>query len=287
MLPVLGCGIGFRPQFISDLFLNRDKVDFLEIVVEHYLNVPLAKKKELELLAEHFTIIPHGLNLSIGSAEGLDTGYIKKLAGLINELNPPWWSEHISFSRAGGTDIGHLSPLPFTNEAVDVVCRNIETVREFIKQPLILENITYLFTVPASEMTEAEFIIKILEKSGCGMLLDVTNLYTNSVNHGYDPYDFLRQLPPEKIVQLHFAGGYWSDGILLDSHSQPAAPEVFELIKEVVKLAPLKGIILERDDNFPKFSELLEELEQAGNIFKKGNNDFRKNSESTGLNLYR
>ncbi|HCF25685.1 MAG TPA: DUF692 domain-containing protein, partial [Cyanobacteria bacterium UBA11049] len=172
-LPTLGVGIGFRQPFRSELFLHQQQVDFLEIVAEHYLDVPAQKQQELELLAAHFPLIPHAINLSLGSAEGLDTDYLTKLANLIKRLNPPWWSEHICFTKAGGVDIGHLSPLPYTREAVDVVCRNIEQVRCYIDTPLILENITYMFAVPGGEMTEAEFLRQIVERSDCGLLLDV------------------------------------------------------------------------------------------------------------------
>lgn len=178
-LPTLGVGLGFREPFRSDLFLNRGGVDFLEIVAEHYLDAPPQKEQELELLAAHFPLIPHAINLSLGSAEGLDADYLGKLAALIKQLNPPWWSEHICFTRAGGVDIGHLSPLPYTHEAVEVVCRNIEQARRLIDVPLILENITYMLTVPGGEMTEAQFLAEVVELSDCGLLLDVTNLHIN------------------------------------------------------------------------------------------------------------
>jgi uncharacterized protein (UPF0276 family) len=267
-LPNLGVGIGFRPQFKSDLFLNRQQVDFLEIVAEHYLDVPPEKQQELELLAAHFPIIPHAINLSLGSAEGLNIDYLRKLAALIQQLNPPWWSEHICFTKAGGIDIGHLSPLPYTQEAVEVLCRNISEVRRWIDVPLILENITYMVQLPGAEMTEAQFLSEVLERSDCGLLLDITNLYTNAVNYGYDMQDFLQELPWERIVQLHFVGGHWHDGILIDSHSQSTPVEVWELMNQVVSCATVKGIVLERDENLPTFTELSGELQQAREIIR-------------------
>lgn len=184
-LPALGVGIGFREPFRSELFLHQPQVDFLEIVAEHYLDPTTQKAQELELLAAHFPLIPHALNLSLGSYEGMDIDYLRKLAVLVNRLNPPWWSEHICFTKAGGVDIGHLSPLPYTREAIDVVCRNIEQVRGYIDVPLILENITYMLTLPGAEMTEAQFLTEIAERSNCGLLLDITNLYINAVNHWF------------------------------------------------------------------------------------------------------
>ncbi|WP_427162234.1 DUF692 domain-containing protein [Aliinostoc sp. HNIBRCY26] len=268
-LPSLGVGLGFRQPFKSDLFLNRQQVDFLEIVAEHYLQASWQQQQELELLASHFPIIPHAINLSLGSAEGVDTDYLRQLAALIKQLNPPWWSEHICFTKAGGVDIGHLSPLPYTKEAVKVLCRNIAEVRRWVDVPLILENITYMVTLPGAEMTEAQFLAEVVENADCGLLLDVTNLYINAVNHSYDVQQFMRDLPWERVVQLHFVGGHWHDGILIDSHSQATPPQIWELIDEVVARVAVKGIVLERDENLPEFAELTAELQQARELGRR------------------
>jgi uncharacterized protein (UPF0276 family) len=268
-LPTLGVGLSFREPFRSDLFLNRQQVDFLEITAEHFFDASAEKKRELELLAAHFTLIPHGLNLSLGSAEGIETGYLAKFASLVNRLNPPWWSEHIAFTKAGGVEIGHLSPLPFTHEAVSVLCRNVAEARHRIAAPLVLENITYVVNMPGAEMTEVEFLTEVLDRTDCGLLLDVTNLHTNAINHGYDLDDFLEKLPWERVVQLHFVGGHQHNGMLIDSHSQPTPPEVWSLLETVIARAPVKGIILERDENLPAFEELLSELQQARSLGRK------------------
>lgn len=265
-LPALGVGLGFREPFRGDLFLRRGEVDFLEITADHYLDAPPEKMRELDLLAQHFTLIPHGLNLSLGSAEGLDSSYVQKLAAVVERLNPPWWSEHIAFTRAGGRDIGHLTPLPYTREAIEVLVRNIAEVRRRIDEPLILENISYTFTLPGAQMSEAEFLAEVLERADCGLLLDVMNLHANAVNQGYDAQRFLDTIPLERVVQLHFVGGHWSEGVLVDSHSQPTSPEVWVLLEAVVARAPVKGIILERDENIPPFDELAAELERARSI---------------------
>ena len=262
-LPALGAGLGFRSAFRSSLFLQQSAVDFLEITIEHYLDANSEKEAELSLLRSHFPLIPHGLNMSLGSAEGIDPMYLDKVAAFVEKVNPPWWSEHICFTRAGGIDIGHLSPLPFHEESLEILCRNIEEVKKVISTPLILENITYMLTIPGSTMSESEFLCRLLEESDCGLLLDVTNLYTNSVNHGYDPIAFLEALPAERVVQLHFVGGMWQQGRLLDTHSQATPPEIWSLLDEVLRRMPVKGMILERDENIPAFSELAEEMTKA------------------------
>src|SRR5688500_14066890 len=157
-LPALGAGFGFREPYLGELFLNRDKVDFLEITVDHFMDPTPEKRRELELLADHYTLIPHGLNLSLGSADGLDDTYLRKFARIVARVNPPWWSEHICFTRAGGIEIGHLAPLPFTKEAIETLCRNIAAARRVIPVPLILENITYNVRIPGAGMTEAQFL---------------------------------------------------------------------------------------------------------------------------------
>lgn len=268
-LPALGVGVGFREPLRGDLFLHRDRVDFLEITADHYLDAPPEKLRELELLAEHFTLIPHALNLSLASAEGVDRDYLKKLARLVRRLDPPWWSDHIAFTRAGGIDIGHLSPTVFSAEAARVIARNVETVRELIDAPLILENITYMLTLPGGELGEVEFLCDVLDRTGCGLLLDVTNLHINSVNHGYDWRDFLRALPAERVVQLHFVGGHWHDGVLVDSHSHPTPEDVWAVMDETLRSAPVRGVILERDENIPPFSEILLELDRARELGRK------------------
>ncbi|TWU05137.1 hypothetical protein CA54_58250 [Symmachiella macrocystis] len=266
--PNLGVGIGFREPFLSELFLHREDVDFVEIVADHYLDASREKRRELDLLANHFPIIPHTLDLSLGSAEGIDEDYLNKLAELINHLQPPWWSEHIAFTRAGGVPIGHLSPLPTTHESIETLCRNIDHVRSRIDTPLILENITYIVQFPYSEMDEAAFLTEVLERTDCGLLLDVTNLFTNSTNHCFDALAFLDRLPMERIVQLHFAGGHWHDGTLIDSHSQPAPAEVWSLMEQVLERFTVQGVILERDKNLPPFENLIDELKRVRHIGK-------------------
>ena len=268
-LPTLGAGLGFREPFLSDVFLQAAEIDFLEIVADHYFDPSPRKSEELDLLAAHFTLIPHGLDLSLGSAEGMDCSYVQRMATLVNRLNPPWWSEHIAFTRAGGVDIGHLSPVPFTREALDVLCRNIRQVQSETSVPLILENITYTLQWPGAEMTEPEFLNALVERTGCGLLLDITNLYTNSVNWGYDPIAFLESLPLEKVVQFHFVGGEWHGGQLIDSHSQPTPPEVWQLMEAACRLTKVKGILLERDENLPPFQQIVGELAHARAIGKR------------------
>lgn len=267
-LPELGIGVGFREQFRADVFLHRDKIDFLEITADHYFDANPNKREELEMLKQHFSLIPHGLNLSLGSAEGVDAQYLEKFARLVGDLKPAWFSDHLCFTRSGSRQIGHLAPVPYTKEAIEVFVKNISHVKRKINAPLILENITYNVRFPSSEMTEAKFITKILEETDCGLLLDVTNLYINSKNFNFDWRRFLDELPVERIVQLHFVGLHKNKNLLIDAHADKTGDEIWEVFGEVCQRTNIKGAILERDENFPPFTEILEEIEAAKSIFK-------------------
>lgn len=262
-LPHLGVGLGFREPLRSDIFIHRDAIDLLEITSDHYLDAAGYKRDELAMLRDHFTLIPHSLELSLGSAEGIDERYLDKLAALVEEVKPPWFSDHICFTRAGGIKIGHLAPVPYTEEALDVFACNIERVKKTIDTPLILENITYDLIFPSSEMTEAEFISRVAEENDCGLLLDAANLYINAQNNNYDWRELLGRLPLERVVQLHFVGSHRRGGRLIDAHADRTDDEIWNVFEEICVRCDIKGAILERDENFPEFSELVEELNRA------------------------
>jgi uncharacterized protein (UPF0276 family) len=263
ILPYLGVGLSYRSQFAAEVFKYKEKIGFLEIVADHYIDCTYEKKEELKLLKDHFVLIPHAINLSLGSADGINQAYSEKLASLISYINPPWWSEHISFSKIGDIEIGHLTPLPYTKEAVELFSENVKHVQKIIPTPLILENISYLVTIPNREMNESDFILKILKNTDCGLLFDLTNLHYNAINNGYDAKAFIQSIPKEKIVQFHFTGGITKWDKLIDNHSTPTPPEVWELMKFIKQTTNVKGAILERDDPHPDFNELLVDLEMA------------------------
>lgn len=268
-LPALGVGMGFRYECKEKVFTHADEVDFLEITVEHFLGAAPHIQEDLALLQRHFTLIPHAINLGLGSADGVDEDYLAELERILKLVNPPWWSEHIALTRAGGREIGHLSPLPRTQEMLDIFTKNVARVKERTEVPLILENITYHLEIPGAEMGELEFLLRLLDKTDCGLLLDITNLFTNSANYGYEALGFLDALPKEKIVQFHFVGGYQRpDGMWIDNHSHATPEPVWELMEEALSRFCPRGIILERDGNFPAFSALTAELKRARKLWQ-------------------
>ena len=268
-LPVLGVGMGYRDPLRKEILQYTDGIDFLEITADNFLQSPNTRWVFLDALRSRYSLIPHGLNLSLGSAEGLNREYLSELTELVQRVNPPWWSEHIAFTKAEGVEIGHLSPLPFNRESIDAFCDNVCEAQDRIETPLILENITYTVDLPWHEMEENKFLGELLDRTGCGLLLDVTNLFINSQNHGYDPVEFLKTIPAERIIQLHFVGGMMKDGKWIDNHSQNTQDDIFQLIDSVLQYAPVKGVILERDANFPPFTTIADELERARDLGRK------------------
>ena len=259
-LPSLGSGMGFRLPLAKQILAAQESLDFLEITADHFMEMSRQREKLLDQLKSQYTLIPHGLSLSLGSAEGLNSVYLRQLTDLVERVNPPWWSEHISFTQAAGVEIGHLSPTPFNEAALEVLVNNIRIAQEEIEAPLILENITYTMALPWNDIPEDEFLAELLDRTGCGLLLDVTNLYINSRAHGYDAHQLLDTLPADRVIQLHFVGCEEINGELVDNHSQDTNEGIWELLESVLDRFPVKGAILERDKNFPEMKSILGEL---------------------------
>jgi uncharacterized protein (UPF0276 family) len=167
-------------------------------------------------------------------------------------------------TRAPGIDLGHLAPLWFTDTVLRHTIDNVRRVQDYLRKPLILENVTYPFTIPAASMTQTEFFTRLVDATECGVLLDVTNVYINSVNHQFDPVAFLKEMPLSSVVQIHLAGGYVKDGVLIDAHSERVDEGTWNLLGALTELIPVKGSVLEHDANFPEdISTILEQLDRA------------------------
>jgi uncharacterized protein len=254
-------GLGFRPEIEHEIFAHREEIDFLELYSERYFQ--RRRAGELETLKAAFPVVLHGLTLSIGTAEPLDPVYVEELRLLTAQCGPVWVSDHLAVTRAGNIDIGHLAPVAFTTERMIDVAAKAEMLRRSLDTPFLLENITYYFPAADDEMSEAEFIRGLVERAPCDLLLDVTNVFANGSNHGYDPYAFIHSMPPDRIRQLHIGGLAFRDGWWVDSHADPVPDEVWKLLRFVCNRIPSAGIVLERDKDFTDFNLLLEELRLA------------------------
>ena len=265
----LGAGVSIRRAHVAEAIAQPATLDLVEIVANHYFTPRPKRNEQLRALCARFVVVPHGLDLSLGSAEGCSKEYLAHLCELIDVVRPPFWSEHVAFTRAGGRAIGHLAPVPRTHEALDVLERNVARARAAIDVPLILENIACPFDIPYADMDEPEFLTRLVERTGCGLLLDVANLYYNALNRSRDPYDELRALPLHAVVQCHLAGGHYDDGEWIDSHAYAVPEPVWQLFAEVARRAPLRAAIVERDERVPPFAELAAEAAHARAILRR------------------
>lgn len=265
----LGIGLGLRSEMAEETFAHSNEIDFVEIAPENYMEIGGASRHRLENAVSKFPIISHGLNLSIGSTDDLNYGYLASLKNLLDEINAPWWSDHLCFTSVDNVYIHDLLPLPFSREAITHIVERIKRVQDFIARPFLLENISFYMYMPGNEMPETDFISKIVEKADCGLLLDVNNVIVNSINLKFDPEKFVNELPLERVLQIHVAGHKLIGDYIIDTHGSPVIDPVFELLDYVLKRTQVKGIMLERDQNFPCFSEILSELEQLRTIAQR------------------
>jgi uncharacterized protein (UPF0276 family) len=254
----LGVGIGWRAEI--DITVERlPGVDWVEVVAEnlHAEHLP----ESIVLLRERgVPVLPHAVSLSVGGAEPVDMKRVEHLAELADALDAPIASDHVCFVRAGGLDSGHLMPVPRTREALDVLVDNVKTVQANLDVPFALENIAALLEWPDAELTEAQFLSELTDRTGCLLLVDVANLYANARNLGQDPVLLLDELPLERLAYVHIAGGVERHGVYHDTHAHPVLPEVLDLLAELVSRTTPPGVLLERDDDYPTDAELATEL---------------------------
>lgn len=260
-LPDLGIGLGLRRQLYHSILENKKEIDWLEVAPENYICRGGETLERLLTAKKYFPIIPHGLNLSIGGTEPFDQLLIDNMKKLFKIINPPWFSDHLCFNYVEKTYIHDLIPLPFNKKAVNHIASRIKKIQDIFQLPFLIENPSY-YIILDNEMEEVDFISEIVEKADCGLLLDINNIYVNSQNHKYDPIKFLNKLPLERVVQVHIAGHLNKGKIIIDTHGEAIINKVYELLEELLKRSSPKAILLERDFNFPKFSELLNEIKK-------------------------
>jgi uncharacterized protein len=263
MTGLSGVGLGFRPELAGDLLRRPSGVDFVEVVAEA-CQLQSRARREAHALAEIWPVVPHGVKLSLGAAEGIDAGRARALGTLARELRAPAISEHVAFVRSGGREIGHLTALPLTRAALAVVEKNVARARRHLPDvPLYLENVAWSFCWPDAEMSEGDFYGEVTERTGSELLLDVGNLYANALNSAEDPLEAVERFPLERVGMLHVAGGVSEEGFYFDDHAHAVPDGVFELIARVLARSGPVPILLERDALFPPFAELSAELDRA------------------------
>ncbi|MDR4894351.1 MULTISPECIES: HvfB family MNIO-type RiPP peptide maturase [unclassified Chryseobacterium] len=256
-------GIGYRKEF-SKTFLNTDVLepDFVEVAPENWLGVGGYWKRELKKVLEKYPLYCHGLSLSVGSPEGIDKGFVKQVKQFLEDTQAVLYSEHLTFSKVDNAHLYDLLPIPFTQEAIERVSENILQVQDILKRPLILENGSY-YTVLEAEMSEADFINEIVNRTGCELLLDVNNVYVNAFNFKYDAEKFIQSMPLDKVKYIHIAGHYKvNDYLIIDTHGEDIIDPVYNLLAWAIeKIGKDIPVLLERDFNIPELENLQFEIE--------------------------
>ncbi|WP_444860508.1 HvfB family MNIO-type RiPP peptide maturase [Pseudoalteromonas shioyasakiensis] len=254
-------GLGLRREMLDELLIQVPKqIDFMEVAPENWLKLGGRYKKQFKTLTGAHDFLCHGLSLSIGAPQPLDIDFVKALKAFFKEHGIKRYSEHLSYCSGTG-HMYDLMPIPFTEPAIDHVVKRIKQVQDILEQQITIENVSY-YAAPGQELTELEFTNEILAQADCKLLLDVNNIYVNSVNHGYDAQEFLQGLPSERIDYGHVAGHYnEADDLIVDTHGADVIASVWELLDKAYEVHGVFPTLLERDFNIPTMSELTKELD--------------------------
>ncbi len=264
--PLLGCGIGLRREHYGTILEQWPEVDWFEAISENFMVPGGRPRYVLDRVRERYPVVLHGVSLSIGSSDPLDFDYLGELRALAARVRPAWVSDHVCWTGVGGKNAHDLLPLPYTEETIDHVVARVRAVQDFLERPLVLENVSSYLTYRDSTMSEWECVAEIARRADCYLLLDVNNVYVSAFNHRFDPLDYLRGIPVDRVVQFHLAGHTDHGTHLLDTHDHPIGDPVWQLYREAVRRFGLLSTLIERDDRIPELSEVAAEAEAARRI---------------------
>jgi hypothetical protein len=265
-IPFLGFGLGLRPDYYEEILTQKPNLDWFEILTENYL-VPGGKPLYyLDQIRANYPIVMHGVSLSLGSADPLDLDYLQHVKELASRVEPAWISDHLCWTGVNGINAHDLLPIPYTRQAINHVVARIHQIQDFLGRPILIENVSSYLTYKQSEMSEWEFILEIVKQADCYILLDVNNVYVSSVNHQFNPIDYIHAMPAERVAQIHLAGHSNYGDYIIDTHDAPVIQPVWDLYAASLKQLGPVSTMIERDDNMPPFAELMMEINQAKRI---------------------
>lgn len=265
-LPFSGYGLGLRREHYQDFLETDVAVDFVEVISENFMVDGGQPRDILRRIRERHPVALHGVSMSIGSADGPRRDYLARLRQLADEIEPLFVSDHLSWSRIGGFNSHDLLPLPYTEEALGIICANIDQAQEALGRTMLFENPSSYLAFPGAAMSEWEFIAAMCKRTGCGLLLDVNNVYVSAANHGFDPHAFLDGIPADCVRQIHLAGHSRGDKLLIDTHDSPVPDGVWALYAHARARCGAVATMIERDAEIPPLAELMEELDTARRI---------------------
>jgi uncharacterized protein (UPF0276 family) len=267
MFKNFGSGVGLRSAHYSQFLKTPPtSVRWVEVISENFMRwenglLPSRPVKTLEQVRSQFPVHLHGVSLSLGSADDLNFNYLKRLKELVDRIEPEIVSDHLCWTGVDGENLHDLLPLPYTQSTIDWLVGKILRVQDFLGRRILIENLSTYLEYSSSEMPEWEFLSEIAKKADCGLLLDLNNVYVSSVNHGFNPLDYLRSLPTERVGQIHLAGHrVEADGLLIDTHDAPVCDDVWTLYEWYVENHPSVSTMIERDGNIPDWEELETEI---------------------------
>ena len=259
-------GVGLRKPHYADFLADTAvPVDFVEVISENFMVEGGRPLDVLRRVRERHAVALHGVSMSIGSADGVSVDYLRRLRALIDSVEPMLVSDHLSWSRIGNFNSHDLLPLPYSEEALSLVCDNIERAQEILGRTLLLENPSSYICLPG-DMTEWEFLDAMCARTGCELLLDVNNIFVSASNHGFDPHKYLAGIPTRCVRQIHLAGHSQGRDLLIDTHDQPVPDAVWALYAAALQNLGPVATMIERDDNIPPLATLLAELALARGI---------------------
>jgi len=258
-----GAGLGLRRALLPALLeVPETALDFIEVAPENWIGVGGRFGRQFAAIAERFPLVCHGLSLSIGGPAPLDGGFLKDLREFLDRYQVRAYTEHLSYCGDDQGQLYDLMPLPFTAEAVTHVARRVRQVQDVLGRRIGLEPVSY-YAAPACELTELEFVNAVLREADCDLLLDVNNIFVNSVNFGYDPLDYLQGVDGKRTVYLHIAGHYVeAPDLYIDTHGTAVIDPVWNLLAAAYARWGVRPTLLERDFNFPPLADLLGEVER-------------------------
>lgn len=263
-----GCGVGLRREHYGVVLHERPRVSWFEVISENFMVAGGRPRHVLEAVRRDYPVALHGVSLSVGSAEPLDRAYVRALKALVDWVEPAIVSDHLCFTALGGHNSHDLLPLPFTEEAVETAARKIRRVQDILGRGILVENVSTYLRYRHGTMTEWEFVSAVAEKAGCGLLLDINNVYVNSVNHGFDPSDYVAGIPEHLVGQYHLAGHEDHGDHLVDTHDHPVPEPVWSLFSFALRRFGPKPALIERDALIPALPVLLAEARQAESLME-------------------
>jgi len=259
----LGVGIGLRVPHYQHILENRPGVDWFEIISENYMVDGGRPLHILDSILEHYKVIQHGVGLYFGSSEPIPRDQLQKLKRLVQRTKTPFLSDHLCWGSVDGKVSHDLLPLPYTMEAAKHTAEKVKMAQEFLEVPICVENVSSYAEFKDSTMTEWEFLSEVVERADCGILLDVNNIYVSSINHRFDPFEYLKGVPAERVGQIHIAGHSTYPAYLLDTHDHPVCDPVWALYQQALQKLGPTNTLLEWDDKIPSFDEVHREACKA------------------------